>query len=677
MAKIGVFVCHCGTNIAKTVDVSRVVQASGRLPSVAHAAEYRYMCSEPGQQMIREAIAEKGLDRIVVAACSPHLHERTFRNCASAAGLNPYLVEMSNIREQCSWCHHDREVATERAYEQVAMTVAKAYHDTPLSQNSLPVERRALVIGGGIAGIQAALDIGDAGYPVTLVERTPSIGGRMAQFDKTFPTLDCSACILTPKMVECASHPNIRMLTYSEVEELSGFIGNFEAKIRMKARSVDLKECKGCGDCWEKCPRKNIPSEFDAELGKRTAIYVPFPQAVPNVPVIDRANCIYFETGKCGVCKKRCPVGCIDYDQQDEIITERFGAVVVATGFDVMDTSVYGEYGGGRFANIMSGLQFERLMNASGPTGGHLVRPSDGQEPRTVVFVQCVGSRDEDKGHEYCSKVCCMYTAKHATLLKDKMPNVDAYVFYIDIRATGKNYEEFIRRAQRHYGVQYVRGRVSRIYPEGDRLVVCGADTLMGEQVQVEADLVVLASAAEPRSNAKEVARMLGIGQDKDGFFAEAHPKLRPVENLTAGIYLAGACQFIKDIPDTVAGASAAASKVAALFAKDHLLSEAQIAAVDPEICRGCLQCVEVCPFSAIEESTYKDPFRRIERTVAKVNPNVCMGCGTCAAGCFAGAAELAGFRDEQVFDEIATAVATEAVMELSWAVAPETESEA
>jgi len=669
MARIGVFVCHCGTNIAKTVDVERVAAAAQALPNVAFSAEYRYVCSDPGQQLIRQAIAEKGLDRIVVAACSPHLHEKTFRACAEAAGLNPYLVEMANIREQCSWCHHDREAATERAFEQIAMMVAKTYHDVPLSQNQLPVTRRALVIGGGIAGIQAAIDVADSGYEVVLVERTPSIGGRMAQFDKTFPTLDCSACILTPKMVEAASHPSIKLLTYSEVEEVSGFVGNFEARIRVRSRSVRAEDCKSCGLCWEKCPQKRIPSEFQAGIGTRTAIYVPFPQAVPNVPVIDRDNCTWFQKGgRCGLCQKICPSECIDYTMEDEVLTEPFGAVIVATGFDVFDAAVYGEYGGGRYADIISGLQLERLLNASGPTGGHLERPSDGAEPKTVVFVQCVGSRDEDKGHEYCSRVCCMYTAKHATLIKEKMPHVDVYVFYIDLRATGKGYEEFIVRAQRDYGVQYVRGRVSRIYPEGDRLVVRGADTLAGEQVEVNADLVVLASAAEPRGDAKQVAQLLGIGLDKDGFMAEAHPKLRPVENLTAGIYLAGACQFIKDIPDAVASASAAAAKVGALFARDFLLSEAQVASVDPEICRGCLQCVAICPFSAIEETTWRDPILRIEKTVAEVNPNICMGCGTCAAGCFASAARLAGFRDEQVFEEIGTALTVDAVSALTGA---------
>ncbi len=666
MARVGVFVCHCGTNIAKTVDVEAVAQAALKLPNVVYAAEYKYMCSEPGQQMIREAIAEHKLDRLVVAACSPHLHERTFRACAEQAGLNPYLVEIANIREQCSWSHHDRVEATARAYEQVSMAVARSYYDAPLSQNQLPVERRALVVGGGIAGIQAALDIADAGYEVWLVERTPSIGGRMAQFDKTFPTLDCSACILTPKMVDCAKHPNIKMLTYSEVEELNGFVGNFEARIRIRSRSVVASECKGCGACWEKCPAKKIPSEFNAGMSTRTAIYVPFPQAVPNVPVIDRDNCIYFKTGKCGACKKNCPADCIDFDLEDEVVTERFGAVVLATGFDMFDQAGYGEYGAGQYPNVITGLELERLLNASGPTGGHLERPSDGQEPKTIVFIQCVGSRDEEKGHEYCSRVCCMYTAKHATLIKDKMPNTEVYVFYIDLRATGKGYEEFIMRAQRDYGVKYLRGRVSRLYPEGERIKVCGADTLAGEQIQIDADLVVLASAAEPRADAREVARMIGIGVDKDGFFAEAHPKLRPVENLTAGIYLAGACQFIKDIPDSVASASAAASKVCGLFAKEFLLSEAQVAAVNPEICRGCLQCVAICPFSAIDEGTWRDPIHRTDKKVAQVNPNVCMGCGTCAAGCFASAITLAGFRDEHIYEELTTALTTDAFEALS-----------
>jgi len=659
MPRIGVFVCHCGTNIAKTVDVEQVTNAAARLPNVVYATHYLYMCSEPGQNLIKEAVKEHSLDRVVVAACSPSLHERTFQNCARTAGLNPYLTEMANIREQCSWVHTDRQQATAKAMKLVRMAAARAYYDQELYQTEIPVNRRALVIGGGVAGIQAALDIAQTGYEVVLLERTPSIGGRMAQFDKTFPTLDCAACILTPKMVEAAAEHNIKLYTYSEVESVSGYVGNFEVVMRKRARSVRMDKCNGCGVCWQKCPSKKIPSEFDAAIGMRTAIYVPFPQAVPNIPVIDRENCRYFKTGKCRVCERQCSAEAIDFEQQDEIVKEQFGAIVVATGIDVLDHSVYGEYGYGKYPDVVSSLQLERLINAGGPTQGILKRPSDAKEPESVVFIQCVGSRDESKGFPYCSKVCCMYTAKHSILLKEKHPETQIYIFYIDVRAAGKGYEEFVRRAQEDFGVKYLRGRVSRVFPRGGKMVVMGVDSLLGEQVEVEADLVVLASAVQARSDARELARILNITTDKHNFFTEAHPKLRPVETLTAGVFLAGACQSPRDIPDSVASGSAAAAKVAAMFSKPHLLSEPMIAQVEPMTCVDCLTCQSVCPYSAIEEVAFKDPLTRQEKMVAKVNEGLCNGCGTCVAACNSSSIQLRGFTDEQVFREIESALAS------------------
>ncbi len=651
MARVGVFVCWCGSNIARTVDVQRVAEEAGRIPGVVFATDYKYMCSEPGQTMVRDAIRDHRLDRVVVASCSPRLHEPTFQRCISEAGLNPYMVEMANIREHCSWVHQDKDAATEKAIDLVRMAVAKARRDFPLFRNEIPITKRALVIGGGVAGIQAALDIADAGYPVTLVERTPSIGGRMAQYDKTFPTLDCAACILTPKMVDCASHPNITILTYAEVEEVTGFVGNFNIRIRKKARGVDMEKCTGCGVCYSKCPVK-VPNEFEEGMGERRAIYVPFPQAVPNVPVIDREHCRLNNDLKCGVCQKLCPTGAIAYDQQDEVVTEQFGAIVVATGFRMWDHSQIGEYGYGSIPDVISGLQFERLMNASGPTEGKIVRPSDHRPPKTVVFVACVGSRSENHGHEYCSKVCCMYTAKHALLLKEKYPDTQSYVFYMDIRANGKGYEEFVRRTIEEYGANYIRGRVSRIYRHGDKVVVKGADTLLGRPVEIEADMVVLATAMEPQEDAKDLARKLGISTDQHNWFSEAHPKLKPVEVLSSGIFLAGACQYPKDIPDTVAQASGAASKVAGLFSKPHLLSEPMIASVREEDCAACGQCVQVCPFSAIElvELNGKNG---ASRRAARVNEGLCHGCGTCVAGCRGSCIDLRGFTNAQVLSEI------------------------
>ena len=652
MARVGVFVCWCGSNIAKTVDVEKVAEAASKFPSVVYSTHYKYMCSEPGQNMVKQAIEEHKLDRVVVASCSPRLHEPTFQRCISEAGLNPYMFEMANIREHCSWVHEDKEAATEKAIDLTAMAVAKVVRNQPLFSQEIPLTKKALVIGGGVAGIQAALDIADAGYPVTLVERTPSIGGRMAQYDKTFPTLDCAACILTPKMVDCASNPNIEIMTYSEIENVSGFVGNFDVTIRKKARSVDMKTCTGCGVCYSKCPVK-LPSEFECGLGQRRAIYVPFPQAVPNVPVIDRENCRKFTEDKCGACQKLCPTGAIDYTLEDEIVTDKFGAIVVATGFNVWDPTPYGNLGYGTHPDIITGLQFERLINASGPTDGKLVRPSNHEVPKNVVFISCVGSRDDEHGYSYCSKVCCMYNAKHALLLKEKNHDAQAYVFYMDIRANGKGYEEFTRRAIEKYGAIYLRGRVSRVFPLGDKLIVRGVDTLAGKPIEIEADMVVLASAMEAQPDAKDLGRKLGISVDEYNWFSEAHPKLRPVEVLTAGVYLAGACQYPKDIPDSVAQASGAASKVLGLFSKEHLESEPTVAEVNEDTCAGCLLCKEVCPYTAIEPKVLYDRNNNPIKTVASVNEGLCHGCGTCAAACRSASIQLRGFKDDQILSEI------------------------
>ncbi|MHB1000554.1 MAG: 4Fe-4S binding protein [Armatimonadota bacterium] len=652
MARVGVFVCWCGSNIAKTVDVEKVAEAASKFPSVAYATTYKYMCSEPGQNLVKQAIEEHKLDRIVVSACSPRLHEPTFRRCISEAGLNPYMLEIANIREHCSWVHEDRDVATQKAIDLAAMAVAKVVKNEDLFSQKIPLTKRALVIGGGVAGIQAALDIADAGYPVTLVEKTPSIGGRMAQYDKTFPTLDCAACILTPKMVDAASHPNIEILTFSEVESVSGFVGNFDVTIRKRARSVNMEKCTGCGVCYEKCPAK-LASEFDCGLGQRKAIYVPFPQAVPNVPVIDREACRFFQQGKCKVCEKLCPSQAIEYAQEDEVITEKYGAIVAATGFQTWDPSAYGNLGYGIYPDVITSLQFERLFNASGPTDGKLVRPSDHKPPKNVVFISCIGSRDDEHGYKYCSKVCCMYNAKHALLLKEKIHDAQAYVFYMDIRANGKGYEEFVRRAIEKYGAIYLRGRVSRVFQVGDKLIVRGADTLAGRPVEIEADMVVLAAAMEAQPDAKDLARKLGISTDEYNWFSEAHPKLKPVEVLTAGVYLAGACQYPKDIPDAVAQASGAASKVMGLFSKTNLESEPTVAAVDENTCVGCLLCKEVCPYTAIDSKVIYDRAGNPIKTVASVNEGLCHGCGTCSAACRSSSIQLKGFNDDQILSEV------------------------
>jgi heterodisulfide reductase subunit A len=654
LKRTGVFICWCGTNIAATVDIQSVMQAAKQMPGVVFATDYRYMCSEVGQQLIKDSIKKEKLDRIVVGSCSPRMHENTFRKAAEAAGLNPYMVEIANLREHCSWVHKDMEKATLKAISLVRAAVAKAMQSEELFASELEIEKRALVIGGGIAGIQAALDIAAAGFKVDLVEKEPTIGGRMSQLDKTFPTLDCSACILTPKMVEVAQNENINLFTYSEVEEVEGFVGNFSVRIRKKARSVDMDKCTGCGVCWEKCPSK-VDSEYDLGLSKRKAIYVPFPQAVPNVPVIDRDNCRYFKEGKCKICQKLCPSNAVNYEQQDEVIVNKYGAIVVATGIDILELDNYGEYSYGKHPDIITSLEFERLLNASGPTGGKLVKPSNGEEPKNVVFIQCVGSRDKARGKNYCSKICCMYTAKHAILLKEKMPEAQAFVFYIDTRTAGKGYEEFHRRACEDYGAVYLRGNVGKVYPDGDKLVVHGVDSLSGEILELEADMVVLAAAVTARKDATALGRMLGITTDEYEFFNEAHPKLRPVETHSAGIYLAGACQAPKDIPDVVAQASGAASKVIALLSKKSLLSDPMISKVDEKRCSGCLNCEAICPYGAISAKKIEERVGReiVERLVAEVNTALCQGCGSCSVACRPGAINLKGFSNEQLLSEV------------------------
>ena len=658
MRRIGAFVCHCGTNIAGTVDVKAVAEALGRERGVVFSADYPYMCSAAGQKMIGDAVREKKLDGVVVCSCSPRMHEATFRKAAQAAGVNPYMVEIANIREQCSWIHKDVTEATEKAVALGRAAVAKVMNDSELTPGTSGVEKRCLVIGGGIAGIQTALDVADAGYEVDIVEKLPTIGGRMAQLDKTFPTLDCAACILTPKMVDALQNERIEIISYAEVEKVSGFVGNFTATIRKKARFVDEKKCTGCGLCTQKCPSRKGKNEFNMGLDSRGAVYIPFAQAIPNVAVIDKDQCIKLKTGKCGLCEKVCAAGAIDYKQKDETIERRYGAIVVATGFRMMDVSALNEYAYLDSPDVVTSLEFERLMNAAGPSGGTLVRPSDGKHPRTLVFIQCVGSRcaeNDRRGKPYCSKICCMYTAKHAMLVREKYPDTDVHIFFIDVRTPGKNFDEFYRRAAEQYGVDYIKGMVGKVSPENGKLIVRGSDLIGGRQVEIAADMVVLAAAIEPDPTARAVGTMLTASMDTNDFFTEAHPKLRPVESPTAGIYLSGMAQGPKDIPETVAQAGAAASKVIGLLAKDYLVTNPCVARADELLCNGCAQCEKVCPYGAITyiEKEVRGPGVREARKIAQVNLAVCQGCGACTVTCPSGAMDLMGFTNKQIMAEV------------------------
>ena len=666
MAKIGVFTCWCGENIARHIDVERVSKAIESLPGVHCSMNYKYMCSEPGQSLIIDQIKSLGLTGVVVASCSPHMHLKTFRAAAMLAGVSPYMVEMANIREQCSWVHATTAEAAAKAIELIRISVEKLRYNRPLQPITVPITKKALVIGGGVAGIQAALDIAAAGHEVILVEKEPSVGGKMAGLSETFPTLDCSQCILTPRMVEVNQHPKIRLMTYSEVEKVEGYIGNFSVTIRQKARYVDVNKCTGCGTCWNGCPNKKIPNSFDFNLGNRTAIYIPFPQAVPARPVIDSSRCIHFKTGKCGICEKNCAAGAINFNDEDKLITEEVGAVVVATGYQLYsigkeqsnpNISGYGEYGYGKYKDVIDSLQFERLISASGPTGGEPKRPSDGRVPQKIVFIQCVGSRDNAKGVSYCSKICCMYTAKHTMLYKHKVHDGEAHVFYMDIRSGGKKYDEFVRRAIEQDGALYHRGRVSKITEEEidgvKKLIVRGADTLTGKPVTVEADMVVLACAMTPTDGATALAQKLSVGYDEYGFLSESHPKLRPVETNSAGVFLCGACQGPKDIPESVAQASAAAAKVLVMFSQDHLTREPEIAHVDESLCAACCACVQACPYEAISIEEVVDRKGNHIKNTSRVNPGLCMGCGTCVAVCPSKSIDLEGFTEEEVYAEV------------------------
>ncbi|HIR61787.1 MAG TPA: CoB--CoM heterodisulfide reductase iron-sulfur subunit A family protein [Candidatus Faecivivens stercoravium] len=658
MQKIGVFVCWCGSNIAGTVDVQAVSDALAKEPGVVYSTNYQYMCSEAGQNLIKDAIKEYGLTGVVICSCSPRMHEATFRKAVASVGLNPYMLEVANVREQCSWIHKDKAVATEKAIILGRAAIAKVQLNAPLQAGESPVVKRALVIGGGIAGIQTALDIAEAGFDVDIVEKTPTIGGKMAQIDKTFPTLDCASCIVTPKMVDCSQNEKIHIYSYSEVEDVKGFVGNFTVKIKKKARYVDENKCTGCGDCTTKCPMKNVPNEFNLGLDNRRAIYIPFAQAVPKVATIDPNYCNMLKNGKCGVCAKVCSAGAIDYKQQDQFIEEKYGAIVVATGYNPIKLDKFEEFGYALSKDVVTSLELERLMNAAGPTGGTLLRPSDGKHPHTIVFVQCVGSRDTSGcGKPYCSKICCMYTAKHAMLIREKYPDTDVYVFYIDVRTPGKNFDEFYRRAVEQYGVHYIKGMVGKVAPRADgKLMVQASDLLANEQLHIEADLVVLAAAIEPDKSARHLATMLTASMDTNDFFTEAHPKLRPVESPTAGIFLSGVCQGPKDIPETVSQASAAAAKVIGLLVKDKLTTNPCVAHSNELMCNGCSTCERVCPYGAITyiEKEFRMPDRTTQvRRVASVNPAVCQGCGACTVACPSGAMDLNGFSNSQIMAEV------------------------
>ncbi len=649
--RIGVYVCHCGSNIAGTVDVAEVRDwAAEKLAprGVVVSRDYKFMCSSLGQEIIQKDIQELGLNRVVVAACSPHMHEKTFRSACAQAGLNPYLCDLVSIREQVSWVHTDKAAATAKSKAVVSGGVERIRHNERLEPIVVPIDSATLVVGGGIAGITAALELANAGHKVYLVEKEPSIGGHMAQFDKTFPTLDCAACILTPKMVEAGSHPNIELMTWSEVIEVGGFVGNFDVKVLKKARYVDTDICTGCGICQEKCPKKVVDDVFEAGLGYRKAVYTPFPQAVPKFPVIDRYNCTYYEKGTCKACEKFCAIDAIRFDQEDEVVSFKVGNIIISTGFELFDARRVEAYGYGRLPNVFSSLEFERLSNSAGPTGGHVVLRDGVTEPKSVGIVHCVGSRDRNFNN-YCSAICCMQSLKFAHLVKEHT-DATVYEFCIDMRTPAKGYDEFYQRLIDE-GTIFVRGRVASIResdgleaPEG-KLVVQVEDTLAGTQRRIPLDMVILSAGIEPRRDAKEVARLFGISCSSDGWLIEKHPKLDPIATMELGVHIAGGVSGPKDIPASVAQGAAAAARVLSHIAAGQLELEPYKATVQTDRCSGCRLCNGVCPFSAIS-------FRE-DGMVTEINSALCQGCGTCVAACPAGAISCTGFSNDQILAQI------------------------
>lgn len=649
--RIGVYVCHCGSNIASVVNVEDVaVWAKDELgdEGVVVSRDYKFMCSSLGQELIENDIKKEGLTRVVVAACSPHLHEQTFRTACGRAGLNPYLSELVSIREQVAWVHTDKDAATKKAKSMIAGGVERVIHHEPLEPLHVPIHPATLVVGGGIAGIQAALEVADAGHTVYLVEREPSIGGHMAQFDKTFPTLDCAACILTPKMVSAGSHPNIKLLTWAEVERVDGYVGNFTVTIRQKPRYVDTELCTGCGICWEKCPKKVIDDVFESGLGYRKAVYTPFAQAVPKYPVIDTETCIYFQRGKCRACEKLCPTDAIDFNQKEDIYTVEVGNIILATGYDLFDARRIPQYGYGRLANVFTSIEFERMCNAAGPTDGEIVLRDGVTKPEAVGIIHCVGSRDRNYNN-YCSVICCMSSLKFAHLVKERT-GAQVYNFYIDMRTAYKDYDEFYQRVLEE-GVLFVRGRVAevtdaaRLPGEEGKLIIQAEDTLVGKQRRIPVDMVILAAGLQPRHDAKEVAHKFGIACSADGWITEKHPKLDPIATMTEGIFVAGTVQGPKDIPTSVAQGAAAAARVLNRIARGEIELEPVRATVDAQKCSGCRICNDLCPFGAI--------LFHEDLMISEINHALCQGCGTCVAACPAGAISGTGFSNEQVLSQI------------------------
>ncbi len=637
---IGVYICHCGSNIAGAIDVDDLRKYAQTLNGVAIARDIPFACGDSGREQIKKDIAEYRLDRIVMAACTPRLHEVTFRRVLEQSGLNPYLLEMVNIREQGSWVHSDNNgLATQKAKDLIAMGVARAALLIPLDKRTVPANKDVLIIGAGVAGIEAALHLADMGIRVWLVEKQPTIGGKMALLNEVFPTNDCSLCVLAPRMSDIQSHPNITLYTYSEVTKIEGRAGNFKITGIKKPRYIDETKCKGCIDiCAGVCPI-DVSNQFDYGIGLRKSIYIPFAQAVPLVACIDE-HCV-----GCDLCRLACPAEAVDFTQKPEEFEFNVGAIILATGYQPFDAHRKEEYGYGRYKNVITSLELERMLSAAGPTYGRVVSPSTGEDVKNVAFILCVGSRDEQVGNPYCSKVCCMASIKNAMKIAEKYPDAKVSVHYIDIRAGGEMYEEYYRRAQ-EMGILFVRGRVAEVEESEGKTFIRYEDTLSGDTCCEAYDLIVLAVGMEANRNAEPIARMLNLSTRPDRFFQIAHPKMRPVNTHTKGVFIAGCASGPKEIQVSIEQGSAAAAKAESLLHRGEIEIDPMSAYVISDLCEGCRICETVCELGRIKVVNGK----------AMIDEIACHGCGACSAACPNGAIQLRNYTDKQVMAQIAEA---------------------
>ena len=660
--KVGVFLCHCGGNISDVVDVRAVREFAERQEEVVLATDTRFMCSNEGVCRLQDEIRKRSLDGVVVACCTPKMYEDLFRGKAAEAGMNPYLLEIANVREQCAYPHrHEPEKATEKAKGLVLAQVEKVRKLRPLETKTAAVAPGVAVIGAGITGIHASLLLAELGHKVTLIEKSPTIGGNMARLVKTFPTDDCAMCTLSPKMNEAYNHENIELLTYAEVTSAKRTPGRFTLTVTEKPRFV-TDACVGCNKCTEKCPVSTakaptqVPSEWEMGLAKRKAVYLPFPSALPQLWTIDADHCFYFQRGgKCRICAMVCPAKAIDFTMAAKERQVEVGAVIVATGFQEYDPAPLKHLGFGRHPNVVTQMQVARMLDSMGPTHGAVARRSDGKPATSVVMVQCVGSRGtpgDPLTHEYCSRVCCMVAVKHASLIRKAQPDTEVYILYNDLRAYGKGFEEYYTRSMT-LGVKFVRGLPGSVRREGERLLVDVEDMLTGRRLEIPADLVVLSAAMEPPP-VDGLLAALHLDKSPDGFVKEYHAKINPTETAIKGVYVAGCAQGPKDITDSISQAGAAAMSAAVFLGKGEMTLNPIVAEVDPALCRACDRCAEVCEFEGVRV----DP----ERLLAVVDETACEGCGKCAVVCPTGAITVRQFRKEQVLASL-DAMAPMAVM--------------